>query len=72
MPKRPAQFRAPWTATDLKKLAALRRRGASGAEIAAALKRTPTAVYQRLVTEGLTTPRRRGAGAKKKKRTGGR
>ncbi len=65
MPKRTAIARRPWTAADQKKLKFLRARGLPGRAIAAALKRTPGAIYQRMASSGLAIPR-----TKTKKRAG--
>jgi len=51
MPRNPTHHGSAWTTSDDKKLVALHARGASGADIARALGRTRSSIYQRLTTQ---------------------
>jgi hypothetical protein len=56
MPRKPSHHGSAWTKSDDKKLFTLHARGTSGAEIARALGRTRSSIYQRLTTQ---KPRRK-------------
>ena len=56
MPRKPSHHGSAWTKSDDRKLATLHARGATGAEIARALGRTRSSVYQRLTNR---KPRRK-------------
>ena len=51
MPRKPSHHGSAWTKSDDRKLAALHARGSTGAEIASALGRTRSSVYQRLTNK---------------------
>ena len=53
--KRHAYHGSGWTSSDLRKLKSLVERGTPRAEIALALGRSVSAVYQRIVTEKLSS-----------------
>jgi IS30 family transposase len=59
MPRKPSHHGSAWTKSDDRKLFALHGRGATGAEIARALGRTRSSVYQRLTMQR-PRPRRSG------------
>ena len=59
MPRHRKHHGSPWTASDLKKLLALRARGLSGEAIARALGRTRASVYQRLTLRNAKRKRTR-------------
>lgn len=59
MPKKPSHHGSEWTKSDDRKLFTLHGRGASGAEIARALGRTRSSVYQRLTMQR-SRPKRSG------------
>jgi hypothetical protein len=48
MPKKPSHHGSAWTKSDDRKLLALHARGASGTEMARALGRTRSSIYQHL------------------------
>ena len=56
MPRKPSHHGSAWTKSDDRKLLALHARGATGADIARALGRTRSSIYQRLTTR---KPRRK-------------
>jgi hypothetical protein len=63
MAKRPPSDGKSWTATELKKLGSLAKKGTSTREVASLLGRTPAAVQQKASTEGISF---RSRGKKKK------
>lgn len=54
MAKRPQNDGKGWTATELRKLAQLAKRGTPTREAASLLGRTPAAVQQKASTEGIS------------------
>lgn len=66
MPKRPSNDGAAWTAATIRKLAQLAKQGVTARAAAAELGRTPAAVQQKAMREGISF--RAGAAASRGKK----